>query len=218
MSDMAAVIVPKSDQINADDLIAGPLTITITDVKVSPGTEQPVSMFFAGSTKAFRPCKSMARVLVAAWGADSKAYVGRSLTLYRDPKVKWGGMEVGGIRISHMSHIERDMTMMLTMTKQNRAPHKVQVLRAPAPKQDDATPIDTSAADAALLDRARVQAGYGKAAFTDFWQKLSAESKNIVRTIMPECQALATKADAESETQELDPFGLPPLPDREAAE
>lgn len=128
MNDMSAVIVPKSDQINADDLISGPLTITIEDVQIRGGQEQPVSIYFAGSDKAFRPCKSMSRVLVAAWGPDANAYIGRSLTLYRDPKVKWAGMEVGGIRISHMSHIDREMVMALTATKGSRKPHAVKPL------------------------------------------------------------------------------------------
>ena len=129
MSDMAPVIIPKSDQINADDLMAGPMTITITGVHVSPGTEQPVSITFAGSKKFFRPCKSMCRVLVSAWGPDSSKYAGKILTLYRDPKVKWGGMEVGGIRISHMSDIAGPLTMALTETKQSRRPFTVQPIK-----------------------------------------------------------------------------------------
>ena len=87
MSDMSAVIIPKSDQINADDLIGGPITITIVAVKVQPGTEQPVSIDFGDPKKVFRPCKSMSRVMVAAWGPDSSKYAGKSLTLYRDPMV-----------------------------------------------------------------------------------------------------------------------------------
>src|SRR4051812_24998120 len=101
MNDMRGVIVPKSDQLNADDLLAGPRTITIREVTIRPGTEQPVSIFFDGDNgKPYKCCKSMARVLVAAWGADANNYIGRSATLYCDPKVKWGGMQVGGIRIS----------------------------------------------------------------------------------------------------------------------
>jgi hypothetical protein len=75
----------------------------------------------------------MSRVLVAAWGADANKYVGRSLTLYRDPTVKWAGMEVGGIRISHMSHIERDMVMALTATKGQRKPFMVKPLAETKP-------------------------------------------------------------------------------------
>lgn len=123
MNDMRTVIIPKSDQINADDLLAGPITITIRDVKITPGTEQPVSIYFEGdNNKPWRCCKSMSRVLVAAWGPDATKYIGRSATLYCDPKIKWGGMEVGGIRVSHLSHIEREMMMALTATKGKRAP------------------------------------------------------------------------------------------------
>lgn len=130
MNDMASAIVPKSDQLNADDLIAGPMTITITDVSIRGGQEQPVSIHFEGDNgKPYKSCKSMNRVLVMAWGADAKKYVGRSLTLYRDPEVKWGGMAVGGIRISHMSHLDEPMTMVLTATKGSRKPFKVHPLR-----------------------------------------------------------------------------------------
>ena len=122
---MADVIVPKSDQWNADDFIAGPLTFTIREVQLRGGQEQPVNILLDGTDKAYRPCKSMSRVLVHAWGPDAKAYVGRSLTLYRDPTVKWGGLEVGGIRISHMSNIDGKMQMQLTATRGQRKPHVV---------------------------------------------------------------------------------------------
>lgn len=129
-TDMSPVIIPRSDQLSADDFIAGPRTFTIERVEIRPGTEQPVSVYFSGEERPWKSCKSMNRVLVAAWGPDAKVYAGRSITLYRDPKVKWGGMEVGGIRISHMSHIERDMLLQLTATKGKRAPHVVKPLVA----------------------------------------------------------------------------------------
>ena len=137
MSSMAEAIIPKSDQLNADDLIAGPMTITITEVNIRSGQEQPVAIHFEGDNgKPYKSCKSMNRVLVTAWGADAKKYVGRSLTLYRDPTVKWAGMEVGGIRISHMSHIDSPLTMALTMTKQNKRPFTVKPLEAQAPAKN----------------------------------------------------------------------------------
>jgi hypothetical protein len=148
MNDMTSVIVPKSDQINADDLIGGPMTITIKEVTIRSGQDQPVSVFFEGSTKAFRPCKSMCRVMVNAWGKDANRYVGKSMTLYRDPGVKWGGMDVGGIRISHMTDIERDMVMALTEKKGSRKPFIVKPLVVPTRQ----TAPTTSAPD-------RVQAG-----------------------------------------------------------
>lgn len=134
-NDMRGVITPKSDQLNADDLIAGDMTITITGVDIKGGQEQPVSIHFEGDNgKPYKACKSMCRVMVSAWGADSKNYVGRSMTLYRDPKVKWGGMEVGGIRISHMSDLDGDLTMALTVTRANKKPYTVKPLANSAPE------------------------------------------------------------------------------------
>ena len=129
MTDMLAVIEPKSDQINADDLIGRDMTITITKVQVRAGTEQPVSMYFEGSDKAFRPCKTVSRILVAGWGPDTSRYPGRSLTLYRDEAVKWGAMEVGGIRVSAMSDIEKPLVMALTATKGSKRMTTVQPLK-----------------------------------------------------------------------------------------
>ena len=138
MNDMTSVIIPKSDQINADDLIAGPLTITITEVEIRPGTEQPVTIRYVGDGgKPWRPCKSMSRVMVAAWGPDASKYAGRSVKLYRDPSVKWAGMEVGGIRVSELSDIDKPMVLALTETKKTRKPYTVKPLvreHAPAEK------------------------------------------------------------------------------------
>ena len=148
--DMSQIIQPKSDQINADDMISGPMTVTVEGVNISPRDDQPISIKLQGMAKVFRPCKSMSRVMVQAWGSDASKYAGRSMTLYRDPKVKWGGMEVGGIRISHMSHIDAPLQMMLTHTRSQRAPFKVSPLAtAPeAPKEpDNALELAQAAAD-----------------------------------------------------------------------
>ncbi len=121
MNDLSAAIVPKSDQTNADDLISGPRTIRITKVTVAAG-EQPVSVHYEGDQgKPYKPCKSMCRVLVMQWGPNGDKYVGRELTLYRDAKVTWGGMAVGGIRISHMSDIPGDVKMAITESRKTRS-------------------------------------------------------------------------------------------------
>lgn len=130
MNDMSRVITPKSDQLNSDDLLTGPKTIKITGVTIKGGQDQPISIHYEGDNgKPYKACKSMCRVMVAAWGADSSKYAGRSMTLYNDPKVRWAGMEVGGIRISHMSHIENTLTMALTVTKGNKKPYVIKPLQ-----------------------------------------------------------------------------------------
>jgi hypothetical protein len=130
MIDMSETTVPKSDQLNADDLIASPITIRVTKVAADmSNSEQPILIFFEGDKgKPFKPCKSMRRVLMNTWGIDGLKYAGRSMTLYRDPEVKWGGLAVGGIRISHMSDIEAPKTIALTASKANRKPFTVQPL------------------------------------------------------------------------------------------
>jgi len=151
MNDFAAALAPKSDQINAMDLVGADLTVTITGVKVTPGTEQPVSITIAGTHKVWRPCKTTGRILMAAWGADTSQFVGRSVQLCLDPKVKWGGLEVGGIRIRAMSHIDEDLKIVVAESKQVRKPvtvKRLQVAAQPAAMtQDRAKELATAAAE-----------------------------------------------------------------------
>lgn len=110
-------IIPKSDQLNAEQLISKSLTITVADVKRG-AADQPVIINYANDEgRPFKPCKTMRKVLIFAWGDDGRQWVGKSMTLFCDPEVKFGGVKVGGIRISHLSHIERDMGLSLNVTK-----------------------------------------------------------------------------------------------------
>lgn len=131
--DITETLAPKSDQLNADDLIAGPITITITDVtKGNP--EQPVNINWQGGDgRPYKPAKSMRRVIAQAWGVEANAYAGRSMTLYREPGVKYAGQDVGGIRISHMSHIEKPMKTAITLARGKREAYTVHPLTTPAP-------------------------------------------------------------------------------------
>lgn len=157
---LAPTIIPKSDQLNADDLITGPITIKVTSLKGSSEPQQPVAIHYEGDNgKPYKPCKSMRRVLVSAWGANGAEYVGRSMTLYRDDEVAFGGIKVGGIRISHMSHIERDMSMALTVSKAQRKPYTVRILTVAA------SPADRINAAQSLDELAAV------------WKSLSADEK-----------------------------------------
>ena len=124
--DLSDTIAPKSDQLNADDLLAGPITVTIENV--SRGSrDQPISISIPPH-QPFKPCKSMRRVLVSIWGKNGKEWIGKSLTLYCDTKVTFGGVAVGGIRISHASHIDNNHTMMLTTAKAKKSSFTVKTL------------------------------------------------------------------------------------------
>jgi hypothetical protein len=102
--DLSQSIEARSDQINADDLIAGPVTYTVREV-VAGKAEAPFDFLLTETERAYRPSLTMRRVIVAAWGPDTKAYTGRRLTLYREPSITFGRDVVGGIRISHMSDL-----------------------------------------------------------------------------------------------------------------
>lgn len=124
--DMSAFIAARSDQLNADDLRGGPRTITITKVTGTGSSDQPVAVYYEGDEgKPFKPCKTVRRLMVAAWGPEAAKYAGRSMTLYCDPKVSFGGMEVGGIRVSHMSHLDQKKTLALLVTKGRKAPFTI---------------------------------------------------------------------------------------------
>lgn len=146
MTDLTNTIIAKSDQLNSDTLISGPITIKITAVSAdTSSSEQPIVIRYEGdNSQPYKPCKSMRRLLVAVWGANGAEYVGRSVTLYRDPTVKWGGLEVGGIRISHMSHIDKSVTIALTATRGNKKPVTVRPIETP---RQETKPADTPVAD-----------------------------------------------------------------------
>jgi hypothetical protein len=179
--DLTPTLTPKSNQLNADDLVAGPRTITITRVTAG-NAEQPVAVHHEGDTRPWYPCKSMRRVLVAAWGADASQYVGRRVTLIRDPEVSYGGIKVGGIRISHLSDLDAPLSIALTVTRQKRAPYRVQQLPAAAPAAAPATSADPSAG----AMRACQAAGLTPAGLVAMAQELSNGAVTELAQLSPE--------------------------------
>lgn len=135
--DLTESIIARSDQINADDLIAGPATYTIREVKAG-STEQPFDFLLVEVDRAYRPSKTMRRVIVNAWGPEAANYAERRLTLYREPTIKFGGQAVGGIRISHMSHIPGPVELMAQTTRGKREKFTVHPLATATPAK--ATP------------------------------------------------------------------------------
>lgn len=144
--DIADTLAPTSDQLDAVDLLGGPRTFTIT--KVSAGAEdQPVQVHLAEFPRVWRPSKGMRRVLAAAWGTDASAWTGRSVRLYCDPDVTFGKDKVGGIRISHMSHLPggKRLSVPLLVSRGKAATFTVEPLtdtpkpaaHAPAPSRED---------------------------------------------------------------------------------
>ena len=211
MSDMLDTVAPKSDQLNADDLIGGrTLTIKITKAVVRKSDEQPASISFEGDNgKTYKPCKSMRRVMVSVWGNDSQNYVGKSMTLYCDPKVKFGGKDVGGIRISHMSGLSEPKTMALTDTRASRKPFTVNPLVVVEPKPTPpAEPLV-----AVIAAEAQEAAERGTYVLKAFWERLKPDQQKKIVHLMGGLKEKAAAADEPVD----DPFAQPPVPENEGA-
>jgi hypothetical protein len=132
-----ASIVPDSTQINAEDLLTGPMTVTVKGVRRG-NREQPINVDLVETDRAYRPCKTMRRVLIAAFSDDPKRWVGQRMTLYCDPNVTWAGVKVGGVRISHLSGLDEPKTFLLTQTRGRKAEVVIMPLPSALSESDEA--------------------------------------------------------------------------------
>jgi len=150
--DFGETLVAKSDQLNADDLVGGPITVQITDAKRGDSPEQPLVLRLSGDHRPWKPCKTARRILAACVGStNTGALIGRWVRLYRDPDVTWAGKAVGGIRVDGMSGIDRPVTIALALNKKAKAEHRIVPIRPPADDKP-APPADPLSDLAALLD------------------------------------------------------------------
>jgi hypothetical protein len=200
VTDLSQTIAPKSDQLNADDLIGRTMTITVSKISKADG-EQPVAINFEGDGgKPYKPCESMRRVLVNVWGADGHAYAGRRMTLYRDDTVAFGGMAVGGIRISHVSDTTKPVTMALTATRAQRKPYTVKPLPAEqAPKSEPDQQQAPKRTKADLFADARARAAEGSFALDQWRAALPDRARTALDEISDELTAAAETADAQAD-------------------
>jgi hypothetical protein len=209
---MADTTTVKSDQINAADLVGGPITVTIDRVNIDLSQDQPVAIRLVGMEKVYRPCKIMRRTMMDMWGPDASQYVGRSMTLYCDPSVRFGKDKPGGTRISHMSHINEEKIVTLMVAKGKFAAHRITPLST-----QDAKPAPAAAsvaADAPGIDYtglAKSAARKGKDAFVMWWNSdQGKDGRAAGLTVTEEIKAII--ADADKAASEADnPFGLPPI-------
>ncbi len=131
--DVTRAMSAKSDQLNAEDLIAGPRTIRITDVQ-DKGGEQPLWVFFEGDNgRPWKPSKTAIRCLAAVWGDDGAKWIGLHCTVFNDETVTWAGKAVGGIRVSHMEGLSQPRSLMLTRTRGKKAETIIQPLAVEGP-------------------------------------------------------------------------------------
>lgn len=130
----------KSDQINADDLLGGPLVCKIVDIQMTGSADQPISIYVDAHAQPWKPSKTSRRVLAACWAdTDPSEWIGRYVVLYNEPTVKWAGVEVGGIRTSHLSHIDGRKMFRANSAKGKKAE---QVVEPYYPSTEPAKPVE----------------------------------------------------------------------------
>ncbi len=156
--EVRASIVPKSDQLNADDLLLGPITVTITKVRKGD-REQPIVVEVEGH-QPYKPCKTMRRILIAVFSDDPKHWVGQQMTLYCDPDVMFGGVKVGGIRISHLSGLDTPRAFALTKSRGKRKEVTVRPIAKLSP--EDQNFISEATEELATAESLGVLNGYGE--------------------------------------------------------
>ena len=133
ISNLKDTIIPKSDQLNADQLIGGPITIRVTSVRRGSDEQKIIIGYENDNGRPYKPCLTMRKVIIFAWGEDGSQWVGKMMTLYNLRTVKWAGVEVGGIRISHMSHVDGDIKLSLAATLGKKEPIIIKRLDASDP-------------------------------------------------------------------------------------
>lgn len=162
--DLSRTIVPKSDQLNFEDVQSQCITAVIKSVRAG-NKEQPVFIDLDGyDGRPYKPSKSMRRVLIGGWGSDGHSWVGKALTLTGDPTVKYGVVAVGGIKISAMSDIADNFSLMLTTSRGKRSEHRVKRLDLSQAKtekiSDPQALLSWFAEEAGKMDLPKLNAAY----------------------------------------------------------
>jgi len=176
--DITNSIQAKSDQLNADDLVTAPRTIKISDI-TQGNAENPVIVHYEGDNgRPFKPCKTVLRIIGAGWGNMTGEWVGKSLVLYCDPTVVYGGKEVGGIRIQAMSNISKRLKISLSKTRGKKVEHLIDIL----------APVELQAYPAANF-------------MTNFpkWEKAIENKKMTAEQIINGCNAKANLTDEQKQ-------------------
>jgi hypothetical protein len=192
---------PKSDQLNADDLITESKTIKITKVSVNIASQaQKIVIYFDGDNgKPWKPSKGMGRVMAQIWGGDPDLWIGEQATLYRNSDVIYAGEKVGGIQISHMTKISSRMTILITTAKGKRSSIVIDPIKfSDAIKTENAQNTETKNPELrALAEKLQVASRLGVESFE---KELFAAPQNLrseMRDWIIKCAANAAKVDDE---------------------
>lgn len=147
--DIMRAMEARSDQLNAVDLIAGPITVKIVAARKGDAKQIVVLDIEGYEGKPWKPCKTQIRIMAEVWKEEGdtkmhpERWVGQTVTLYRDPDVIYAGDKVSGVRLSHMSGLEKPRTFLVAETRGKPKKKVIQPIVELSP--EDATYIvDTS--------------------------------------------------------------------------
>lgn len=135
--DIGDTLAPKSEQLDAIELIDGPRIFTVKSVSVNKDAEQPVRIYFEEFPRPWRPGVNQRRVLKHCWGRKSSTWTGRKMKLFYDPEVIYGKSKPGGTRISHLSHIDGPMDAPVLLSQGRPDTYHVEPLIETAPATTD---------------------------------------------------------------------------------
>ena len=125
--DLAASIEARSEQIDADNLISGPVDVTIKAVTKGPSNEQPIQIVLQETPLFYRPNKTFRRALIGCFGDDASNWIGMRLRLARDANVMFGGVKVGGTIVTHAS-IKAPVVFMLASKRGKKSAVSIDVI------------------------------------------------------------------------------------------
>lgn len=167
----------RSDQLNADDLIGSPRIVTIAGVRTGTA-EQKYDILLVGEERVWRPPLTVLRLLIAAWGDEASVWTGRSAELYRDPSVRFGPDQTGGIRVSRLSHIDKRLSVALAEKRGKRKMHSV-----------DPLPDDLVADQPTALTDAEIDAATTTDELRAMWSSASSEQQDRIKARVAEMSA-----------------------------
>ncbi len=131
---MKITVKKNTDQLNYEDFLGGAIRdVTIADVKVG-AKEAQYDIAIEGDDRYWRPPATVLKLLQLAYGNEAANWIGKTARLYGDPTVKMKGRMVGGIRVSHLSHLAAPLRADLTITRGQTGEFTIDPLPdAPAP-------------------------------------------------------------------------------------
>lgn len=144
MADIRAAIQPRSDQLNYEDFISGPGVLTIErteDYRDEKGQPRVAIHMVERPGRPFKASATNLRLLAIAWGDKDDDWPGRRVQLSADPTVTFGGKQVGGIRVTALSHLPQRFTAKLSVTRGKKQEFPVEALPDAPPQYAEPVPV-----------------------------------------------------------------------------